>query len=201
MYTMNNKILVFILFIYFINIYNMTAKIHRNNKNAKIHFDALQQINHVSNNIKENILKNKIYYYKSIRHKSHRNKEIERIVKEAKSYLGTPYKYGGNSRMGIDCSSFISNIFETHNINLPRISYQQAQEGFPISQQHLQRGDLLFFSTNFMVKTKINHVGIVIDMKENNISFIHASSSHGVIISRIKDPYWHSRFIIARRIT
>lgn len=198
MYTINNKILVFILFLYFINIYNMPAKIHIN---TKMHHDALYKINSVSNNIKENIIKYNIYYYKHIIHEPYRIKEIEKIVKEAKSYLGTPYKYGGNSRMGIDCSSFISNIFEIYNINLPRISYKQAKQGLPISKQHLQRGDLLFFSTKFMIKRKINHVGIVIDMNGHNISFIHASSSHGVIISRIKDPYWHSRFMIARRIT
>lgn len=195
MYTINSKILIFILFVYIINIYNINAKVHKH---------ALAKINITSINLKEKIIKRNIYIEKN--HKIYeknflKNKKIEKIITEAKTYIGTPYKYGGNSRMGIDCSSFISRIFKIYNIKLPPISYKQAKRGLPISKNKLKKGDLLFFSTNFMKKTRINHVGIVIDRKENNIIFIHASSSNGVIISRIKDPYWNHKFIYARRIT
>lgn len=125
--------------------------------------------------------------------------QIDQLVEEAKTYLGAPYRYGGNSRAGIDCSSFIINVFELYNVTLPRVSSEQAREGAPISKHQAKRGDLLFFATGRSRK-KINHVGIVVDTEDDDISFIHASSSNGVTISRIKEPYWGKRFITARQM-
>ncbi|XOD67207.1 MAG: C40 family peptidase [Flavobacteriales bacterium Tduv] len=125
--------------------------------------------------------------------------QIDQLVEEAKSYLGTPYQYGGNSREGIDCSSFIINVFKLYNVTLPRISSEQAREGASISKDQAKKGDLLFFATG-RSKKRINHVGIVVETEDEDILFIHASSSGGVSISRIKGSYWEKKFIVARRI-
>ncbi|XOD68940.1 MAG: C40 family peptidase [Flavobacteriales bacterium AspAUS03] len=124
---------------------------------------------------------------------------VDHIIEEAKSYLGTPYRYGGNSRTGIDCSALIINVFEPYAITLPRISSKQAQDGTSIPKDQIQKGDLLFFATGRSRK-RINHVGIVLDVEDDNIAFIHASSSSGVTISWLKEIYWERRFITARRI-
>ncbi|WP_185851179.1 C40 family peptidase [Blattabacterium cuenoti] len=112
----------------------------------------------------------------------------------------TPYKYGGNTKYGIDCSAFIRNIFfSSYNILLPRITSNQAKKGFSISQKNIDKGDLLFFATGKSRK-KINHVGMVIHVDLHKIFFIHASTSNGVIISKFYQKYWNNRFIIAKRI-
>ncbi|WP_238783974.1 C40 family peptidase [Blattabacterium cuenoti] len=110
----------------------------------------------------------------------------------------TPYRYGGMTKTGIDCSAFIKNIFASYKISLPRISYYQAQKGFFVPKKQIEKGDLLFFATG--TSKKINHVGMVIHVSPSNIFFIHASTSNGVIISQLYQKYWNHRFIMARRI-
>ncbi|WP_238784286.1 C40 family peptidase [Blattabacterium cuenoti] len=95
----------------------------------------------------------------------------------------------------------MKNIFDSHQILLPRVSYNQAKKGFFVPKKQIEKGDLLFFSTGIERK-KINHVGMVIhvEKKHNSIFFIHASTSNGVIISQLYQKYWNNRFITARRI-
>ncbi|WP_160142072.1 C40 family peptidase [Blattabacterium sp. (Nauphoeta cinerea)] len=120
------------------------------------------------------------------------------IIENAKNYISTPYRYGGNSKSGIDCSAFIKKVFASYHIFLPRISSNQAKKGLLISKDQIEKGDLLFFSTG--TYKKINHVGMVIYISNNNIFFIHASTSNGVIISQLYHKYWNHKFIMARRI-
>ncbi|WP_185857525.1 C40 family peptidase [Blattabacterium cuenoti] len=121
------------------------------------------------------------------------------IIEKAKNYMYTPYRYGGTTKTGIDCSAFIKNVFASHKILLPRISSNQAKKGFFIPKDKIEKGDLLFFATG--TSNKINHVGMVIHItSNNNIFFIHASTSNGVIISQLYQKYWNHRFIMARRI-
>ncbi|WP_238784107.1 C40 family peptidase [Blattabacterium cuenoti] len=128
--------------------------------------------------------------------------QIESIIKKAKNYMYTPYRYGGTSKTGIDCSAFIKNIFASYQIFLPRISHHQAMKGSFVPKNKIEKGDLLFFSTGR--SKKINHVGMVIHINtnnnNNNIFFIHASTSNGVVISQLYQKYWKHRFIMARRI-
>ncbi|WP_235609995.1 C40 family peptidase [Blattabacterium sp. (Cryptocercus kyebangensis)] len=120
------------------------------------------------------------------------------LIEEAKNYMYTPYRYGGNTKNGIDCSALIKNVFASYKISLPRISSNQAKKGFLVPKKYIEKGDLLFFATGKFRK-KINHVGMVIHISHNNIFFIHASTS-GVLISRLYQKYWKNRFITARRI-
>lgn len=124
---------------------------------------------------------------------------IDGILSEASSYLGTPYRLGGMTRSGIDCSAFVLSVYgNAAGINLPRISSAQAQEGEKVEKSNLEKGDLLFFQT---AGRRISHVGIVQEITpEGEIKFIHASTSKGVIISSLNEKYWGARYRFAKRI-
>ena len=124
---------------------------------------------------------------------------IDGILSEANTYIGTPYRFGGMTRSGIDCSAFVLSVYgSATGINLPRISSAQAQEGERVEREQLEKGDLLFFQTR---GSRISHVGIVQEItQEGEIKFIHASTSKGVTISSLNEKYWGLRFRFARRI-
>jgi cell wall-associated NlpC family hydrolase len=109
------------------------------------------------------------------------------------TWQGTPYKYGGTNKNGIDCSAFVQAIYlEAGNQYLPRTTYEQSKLGVEIKLGQAQSGDLVFFKTG----RKDRHVGIYL----SDNKFMHASTSKGVIISRLNNPYWASVFWQVRRI-
>lgn len=125
-------------------------------------------------------------------------KKMDDMLAEAESYLGTPYRYGGTTRSGIDCSAFVLSVFgATMGMHLPRVAAAQAQEGERVAREDMRKGDLVFFSNG----GRISHVGIVHDVDENgSVKFIHASTSRGVMISQLTDSYWGPKFRFAKRI-
>jgi len=131
---------------------------------------------------------------KAIKH----NKTIDNILTEASTYLGTPYRYGGTTRNGIDCSAFVLSVFgAAAGLNLPRVAASQSQQGEAIDKENLQKGDLIFFSHG----RRISHVGIVEDVtEEGEVKFIHAATSKGVMISSLNDSYWGPKFRFAKRV-
>jgi len=120
------------------------------------------------------------------------------VLKTAKSYMGTPYVYGGMSRIGIDCSGLTYLSYNKY-AKLPRTSSEQAKIGKNVSLHKVIPGDLLFFATT-KKKSRISHVGIVYRGKGKNVKFIHASTSKGVTISSLRENYWRKSFIKARRV-
>jgi len=124
---------------------------------------------------------------------------IDNILSEAESYLGTPYRYGGTSRSGIDCSAFVLSVFGVAaGMDLPRVAADQSQEGEAVERTELQKGDLVFFSHR---RGRISHVGIVEEVTpEGEIKFIHAATSKGVMVSSLDDNYWGPKFQFAKRI-
>ena len=126
------------------------------------------------------------------------SKTIDGILNEAETYLGTPYRYGGMTRNGIDCSAFVLSVFgATVGMNLPRIAADQAQEGESIDRTQLQKGDLIFFAHS----RRISHVGIVYNVNENGeVEFIHAATSKGVTVSNLSDKYWAPKYRFAKRV-
>lgn len=116
------------------------------------------------------------------------------LVSSAKAQLGTPYRYGGVTSSGFDCSGYTQFVFNKEGISIPRTTGQQYATGKPVSKSNLETGDLVFFNTS---GRGVSHVGIYI----GSSNFIHTSTSKGVMISSINDPaYWGKRYIGARRV-
>lgn len=127
------------------------------------------------------------------------NSFVTQILSEAESYLGVPYRFGGTTRKGIDCSAFVQSVFQMFNHELPRVSAAQAKEGEIVHKENMRAGDLVFFATNG--GSRVSHVGIVHNVSDDGeIEFIHASTSQGVIVTPLSSDYWSKRFLYAKRI-
>ncbi len=111
-------------------------------------------------------------------------------------WLGTPYRYGGQSISGIDCSALSQKYYKfVFNKSIERTSINQFRAGQVIRKSELELGDLVFFK-NVRSNSSIDHVGIY--LKENK--FLHASTSSGVMISSLNQTYYKKRFVAARRL-
>lgn len=121
----------------------------------------------------------------------------DKIVDNAKAFNGVKYKYGGTTSKGMDCSGLVYVAFKKEQILLPRTSRDMAKKGVTITLNEVEKGDLLFFQTK-KNKKAINHVRLII--RSGSTQFIHSSTSQGVIVSSLDEPYWKSAFIEARRI-
>ena len=125
--------------------------------------------------------------------------KTNKILSEAEKYLGTPYRFGGTTKDGFDCSGLVCKAFTESKTPLPRRSEDQSKMGKEIAIESVKPGDLLFFAT--AAKDKVSHVGIVHEvMNLGEIKFIHASTSKGVIISSLSEKYWNLAFLFAKRI-
>jgi cell wall-associated NlpC family hydrolase len=121
--------------------------------------------------------------------------EVKSLVKVATGFTGTPYEFGGSSLRGegIDCSSFVQQIYRKFDVKLPRSAREQAKVGIRISRKALMKGDLVFFKTYH----SFGHVGIYI----GNHKFVHAATEGGVVrIDSIDTPYYQKRFQRAVRV-
>lgn len=127
------------------------------------------------------------------------SKSINDILKDAEKYLGAPYKFGGNTSSGFDCSGFTVKVFEENDFKLPRRSSDQAETGSKIDIKDVKPGDLLFFAT--AGGSRVSHVGIVHDIgNDGEVKFIHASTTKGVIISSLNEKYWNQAYLHAQRV-
>ena len=126
--------------------------------------------------------------------------QIEKVISTARSYRGTPYKYGGMTRIGIDCSGLLYQSFSAIDYELPRNSTAQSQIGPSISEKELQKGDLVFFGPS-RGSNQITHVGLVteVDKPKEQVTFIHSSTRLGVIEDNLYSGYWNGLFIKAVR--
>ncbi|TYB78092.1 NlpC/P60 family protein [Bizionia gelidisalsuginis] len=127
------------------------------------------------------------------------NEVTEAIVKNAKRYKGTRYKYGGTTKRGMDCSGLIYTAFKEEDIAMPRTTGTLSTHGNWVDLKKVQEGDLLFFATSKNSRT-VNHVGIVTTSRLGKVEFIHSSSSRGVMISDLAEKYWYFAFVQARRV-
>jgi len=120
--------------------------------------------------------------------------ETDEIGRTAAQFLGTPYRFGGEGANGIDCSSFVQQVFHEHQIDLPRTAREQIKMGSDVAQGDLKKGDLVFFQT---YASYPSHVGIYL----GDGKMIHASSGKGeVTVSDMNSDYYRSRFLGAKRV-
>jgi len=120
------------------------------------------------------------------------------VIETARSYEGTPYKFGGTSRLGMDCSGLLCAAFAAIDVQIPRSSNEQAEWGESVKPQDLRVGDLVFFGAS-PGSSVITHVGLVTEATAEDVQFIHSSSSLGVVENTLETDYFLSRFIKAVR--
>ncbi len=140
-------------------------------------------------------LENEIRYSENTLGKWKDPEERNLLVKVAKGFLGAPYRLGGSSVKGLDCSGFVKKMYEFFDVNLPRTAREQAHVGMKVAKGELAEGDLVFFNT----RRAFGHVGIYI----GNNQFVHASSGkkdRHVRIDSLDKPYYNKRFIKAVRL-
>ena len=115
------------------------------------------------------------------------------MLRTATDLIGTPYRNGGSTVEGFDCSGFVQYVYAQHGVRIPRTVRRQAEVGARVREA--EAGDLVFFQTDGHGPT---HVGIALGPDR----FIHAPSSRGVVrTEHLSAPYWSSRFVGARRVT
>lgn len=133
------------------------------------------------------------------KHSSKPKSKADKIVANALQYRGIPYKFGGTTKRGMDCSGVVYVAYGLEDIQLPRVSRNMAKRGKKIALAKVRKGDLVFFKTSKNGKN-INHVGLVVSNKKGVIRFIHSTSSKGVIISSLSEKYWKQSFVKATSI-
>ena len=115
------------------------------------------------------------------------------LIKEYAKWDGTPYKYGGNSHSGVDCSSLMQIFYrDAFGLQIPRTTAHQAKIGHQVNKSTSREGDLVFFKTGYNSR----HSGIIIEKGK----FIHSSTKYGVMISSLNNPYWRSKYWQTRRV-
>lgn len=115
------------------------------------------------------------------------------LTTTAYQYLGVPYKYGGTTTRGFDCSGFTQKVFKELGVSLKRTASQQYTQGSSVAKSKLQTGDLVFFNTS----GGISHVGIYV----GNNKFVHAGVSQGVSVTSLSSSYWGPKYVGAKRVT
>jgi cell wall-associated NlpC family hydrolase len=127
------------------------------------------------------------------------NEELaDELIRMASDNLGSRYRPGGTSKNGFDCSGLMYSTFSSLDIKLPRSSVEMATIGTKIDPNEAKKGDLIFFKTRG--GNQINHVGMVVEVCDGEIRFIHSSTQSGVIISSTKEKYYEKNFTQINRV-
>ncbi len=124
--------------------------------------------------------------------------KAEFLIAKASENLGARYRSGGTTPAGFDCSGLMFSTFKNIDMILPRSSYDMAKYGQKIDRSQAQKGDLIFFAT--FGRGRVSHVGMVTEVHDDEIKFIHSSTQSGVIISSTKEDYYARTFVQVNRV-
>lgn len=174
------------------NIDEMIEKASRNNGEEPENFDEEYVHDEALIRLKTKELKDKL---------SNAYEQIDNIIlydslmNAYNNWRGTRYRWGGDSKDGIDCSALTRRVYRAvfNGYELPRVSVDQVRMGNIVSRENLKPGDILFFRP----RNSVNHTAVYL----GNSLFINASSSKGVIISSIEEPYWNRYFRYGVRVS
>lgn len=174
------------------NIDEMIEKASRNNGEEPENFDEEYVHDEALIRLKTKELKDKL---------SNAYEQIDNIIlydslmNVYNNWKGTRYRWGGDSKDGIDCSALTRRVYRAvfNGYELPRVSVDQVRMGNIVSRENLKPGDILFFRP----RNSVNHTAVYL----GNSLFINASSSKGVIISSIEEPYWNQYFRYGVRVS
>lgn len=122
----------------------------------------------------------------------------EQLINVASNNIGATYRAGGTTPAGYDCSGLMYSTFKKFDITLPRSSYEMAETGTVTEPNEAKKGDLIFFINRG--QSRINHVGMIVEISGDEIKFIHSSTNGGVIISSLKESYYERTFKQINRI-
>ncbi|QRR03066.1 C40 family peptidase [Dyadobacter sandarakinus] len=122
------------------------------------------------------------------------------IVNFAVKHLHIPYRSGGTSKKGFDCSGFVRYCFNKWNITLPHSSAAQATHGAEVNLDDARPGDLIFFKGESVKSKNIGHVGIITDVAPNSIRFIHSAWNGGIRYDLLDASYYRKRFVAVKRL-
>jgi len=123
---------------------------------------------------------------------------VDQLISKASENIGTRYRSGGTTTAGFDCSGLMCYTFSSYDIKLPRSSIEMASYGSRVDAQSAQKGDLIFFKTRG--SGRINHVGMVVEVLDGEIKFIHSATHGGVIISSTKESYYEKNLVQVNRV-
>lgn len=125
---------------------------------------------------------------------------IESLVSFANKHLHLPYRSGGTSKKGFDCSGFVRYCFNKWDIPLPHSSAAQAEKGKLIELPHAQPGDLIFFKGQSTKSKHVGHVGIITEVTPTYVKFIHSAFKGGIRYDLLEADYYRKRFVAIRRL-
>lgn len=129
-----------------------------------------------------------------------RDSLVNELITYSKTFLGVPYRYGGKSRAGFDCSGYVSTMFSHLGITLSPSSVGMAGSGRIVADSTIRPGDILFFINTQRRRSGIGHVGLVVEVKDGKIVFLHSACNGGVRYDYLSSPYYKSHYYRAERI-
>jgi len=132
--------------------------------------------------------------------KSESDSPIEALLNFAERHLHIPYRSGGMSKKGFDCSGFVRYCYEKWNVLLPHSSSAQASKGKEVALEEAQPGDLIFFKGNSIKSSQVGHVGIITEVNSRYVRFIHSAFKGGVRYDVLNTDYYKKRFVAIRRV-